>query len=111
VAGETFKIAEEEEAEEGEEVTAAAVVDEAMDSDVEEVMAEEVEEELHFEVAEEVRRRRFSREKNHISLTRLISLQPKDTRSSHRVQSCWRDPRSRQDRDKDRRRSSVWQGT
>lgn len=76
--GETFKIAEAEEAEAGDEVTAAVAVaaeDAVMDLAMEEAMAEEAEEEeLLSEVAEVVRRRRFSRKKNHISLT-LISLQ------------------------------------
>lgn len=82
MAGETFKIVGEEEAEAEEEAMEAAedevtVVDgdEVMDLDVEEEMVEEAEEEeeLHFEVAEAVRHRKFSREINHISLTCLIS--------------------------------------
>lgn len=75
--GETFKIAEAEEAEAGDEVTAAVAVaaeDAVMDLAMEEAMAEEAEEEELLSEAEVVRRRRFSRKKNHISLT-LISLQ------------------------------------
>lgn len=86
--GETFKIAEAEEAEaeaevtgmDGDEGTVVAAEDAVMDLDVAEAMVEE-EEELHSEVAEVVLRRRFSREKNPLSLTRLVSLQPKDTYS------------------------------
>lgn len=85
--GETFKIAEAEEAgaeaevtdsdvamdTDGDEVTVVVAEGVVMDLDVEEAMVEE-EEELHSEVAEVVRRRRFSREKNCISLTRLTLL-------------------------------------